>query len=504
MDNFDKILKQKIEQIPFEYDPNDWNGVLQKQKSVSVGFSLMTKILFSVFLLLLISSAVFYSINTSGEQLSVSGSKEIVKKEIEEKKIEKKEIGNTEIDGKEIGNREIVSNEIEEKKIEKKEIGNTEVAGKEIGNKEIVKKEIEEKKIADKEVGKTDNNKGSSSELTVNGVVQNYENSYQQSTYIPEKQVVVLGEARMKSNFSFAVLKKSIENYLSISQIGLERARDIVIHLNNHFLNEASLSGFEGRYTLSSSINVAAITENIDKLNNIPLEFLLANSFPIKSKKMGVGIAFQQIRGTSYNSLLFNVSLAKQFTLNRNNTLLIGGGINTASVDKLDVMGPDYPWTQSPNLLNNENQLISLNLGMRFVHKSIYASLSTSNIYRYAFTKDVDKSISPFTLHFASGGRLRLNEKWSLNPSVNYRFMAHNRSSYATPYLSLSKRNKIYFGVHSENFNSAGAHFGFQAFHKLDCYMRAGYSLNEELRNLYGSIHYTEVGIKLGIGQFQK
>lgn len=82
--------------------------------------------------------------------------------------------------------------------------------------------------------------------------------------------------------------------------------------------------------------------------------------------------------------------------------------------------------------------------------------------------------------------------------------MAHNASSYATPYLSLSKRNKIYFGVHSENFNSVGAHFGFQAFHKLDCYMRAGYSLNEELRNHYGPIHYTEVGIKLGIGQFQK
>ena len=219
---------------------------------------------------------------------------------------------------------------------------------------------------------------------------------------------------------------------------------------------------------------------------------------------MGVGIAFQQIRGTNYNTLLFNVSIAKQFTLSRNNTLLIGGGINAASVDKLNVIGPDYPWTQNPRLENKENQLIFLNLGLRFVHKSIYASLSSSSLYRYAFTQDVDKSINPFTLHFATGGRLRLNEKWSLNPSVNYNFIAYNSQSYLIPYLSFSKQNKMYFGIHSENFNSVGAHFGFQAFRKLDCYMRAGYSLNEKLRNLYGPVHYTEIGVKLGIGQFQK
>lgn len=530
MDNFDKILKQKIEQFPFEYDPSDWNGVLQKQKSASVGFSKFTKILFSVFLLLFIASAVFYCINIKGEQLllddapvavngdllSVGGGREITNKQIGNKQL----VNN--VENFHVQKEQVLENAKKEKiseflksKVDLQTVSSiNEAAGKEIAHKKIVEKkiaanqidktEIVEKKISDKEVWEKDNKEGLSSELTVNGVVQNYENSYQQSAYVPEKQVVVLGEARMKSNFSFAVFKKSIENYLSISQIGLERARDIVVYLNNHFLNDPSLSGFEGRYTLSSSINVAAITENIDELNHIPFEFVLANSFPIKSKQMGVGIAFQQIRGMSYNSLLFNVSLAKQFTLNRSNTLLIGGGINAASVDKLNVIGPDYPWTQNPRLENKENQLISLNLGLRFVHKSIYASLSSSSLYRYAFTQDVDKSINPFTLHFATGGRLRLNEKWLLNPSVNYNFIAYNSQSYLIPYLSFSKQNKMYFGVHSENFNSVGAHFGFQAFRKLDCYMRAGYSLNEKLRNLYGPVHYTEIGVKLGIGQFQK
>ncbi|MDD2344925.1 MAG: type IX secretion system membrane protein PorP/SprF [Bacteroidales bacterium] len=626
MDNFDKILKQKIEQFPFEYDPSDWNGVLQKQKSASAGFSLLTKILFSVFLLLFVSSAVFYSINRSGERLSVKDSNEIVNIKIEDKEIVNKQIGNIKIEDKEIVNKqignikiedkeivskeivgkqiegkeiagkeieekqivnikiedkeivgkEIAAKQIEEKKIvnakidrediEDKQLENTvenfniqkepileniekkqfsevsknnadlqttisikeaagkeiagreiegekiegekiegkEIEGKEIAGKEIARKEIVEKEIGNTKIDKKEQTKDSYSNITVNGVVQNSENTYQQSGYIPENQAVVLGEARMKSNYSFAVLKKSLDHYLSISQIGLERARDIVVHLNNQFLNDASLSGFEGRYTLSSSINVAAITENLDELNHIPYEFLLTNSFPIKSKQMGVGIAFQQIRGTNYNTLLFNVSIAKQFTLSRNNTLLIGGGINTSSIDKLDMVGPDYPWTQSPNLINKENQLLSLNLGMRFIHKSIYASISTSSLYRYAFTKDIHNSINPFTLHFATGGRLRLNGKWSLNPSVNYNFIAYNSHSYLTPYFSFSKQNKIYFGVHSENFNSVGAHFGFQAFQRLDCYMRAGYSLNEELKSLYGPIHYTEIGIKLGIGQFQK
>lgn len=581
MDNFDKILKQKIDQIPFEYDPSDWNGILQKQQSASAGFSLLTKILFSIFLLLFVSSAVFYSINRSGEQWSLKDSNEIVNIKIEDKEIVNKQIGNIKIEDKEIVNKEIVGKQIEGKEIagkeiEEKQIVNIKIEDKEIVGKEIAAKQIEEKKIintkidrediedkqlentvenfniqkepileniekkqfsevsknnvdlqttssikegagkeiagkeiVEKEIGDTkidkkEQAKDSYSNITVNGVVQNNENSYQQSAYIPENQAVVLGEARMKSNYSFAVLKKSLDHYLSISQIGLERARDIVVHLNNQFLNDASLSGFEGRYTLSSSINVAAITENLDELNHIPYEFLLTNSFPIKSKQMGVGIAFQQIRGTNYNTLLFNVSIAKQFTLSRNNTLLIGGGINTSSIDKLDMVGPDYPWTQSPNLINKENQLLSLNLGMRFIHKSIYASISTSSLYRYAFTKDIHNSINPFTLHFATGGRLRLNGKWSLNPSVNYNFIAYNSHSYLTPYFSFSKQNKIYFGVHSENFNSVGAHFGFQAFQRLDCYMRAGYSLNEELKSLYGPIHYTEIGIKLGIGQFQK
>ncbi|MDD4576252.1 MAG: type IX secretion system membrane protein PorP/SprF [Bacteroidales bacterium] len=530
MDNFDKILKQKIEQFPFEYDPSDWNGVLQKQKSASVGFSKFTKILFSVFLLLFIASAVFYCINIKGEQLllddapvavngdllSVGGGREITNKQIGNKQL----VNN--VENFHVKKEQVLENAKKEKiseflksKVDLQTVSSiNETAGKEIAHKKIVEKkiaenqidktEIVEKKIADKEVGEKDNKEGLSSELTVNGVVQNNENLYQQSAYIPENQAVVLGEARMKSNYSFAVLKKSLDHYLSISQIGLERARDIVVHLNNQFLNDASLSGFEGRYTLSSSINVAAITENIDELNHIPFEFVLANSFPIKSKQMGVGIAFQQIRGTNYNTLLFNVSIAKQFTLSRNNTLLIGGGINTSSIDKLDMVGPDYPWTQSPNLINKENQLLSLNLGMRFIHKSIYASISTSSLYRYAFTKDIHNSINPFTLHFATGGRLRLNGKWSINPSVNYNFIAYNSHSYLTPYFSFSKQNKIYFGVHSENFNSVGAHFGFQAFQRLDCYMRAGYSLNEELKSLYGPIHYTEIGIKLGIGQFQK
>lgn len=515
MDNFDKILKQKIEQFPFEYDPSDWNGVLQKQKSASVGFSKFTKILFSVFLLLFIASAVFYCINIKGEQLLLDDAPVAVNGDLLSVG------GGREITNKQIGNKQLVNNvenfniqkepileNIEKKQFSEVSKNNadlqTTISIKEAAGKEIAGKEIVEKKIGNTKIDKKEQAKDSYSNITVNGVVQNNENLYQQSAYIPENQAVVLGEARMKSNYSFAVLKKSLDHYLSISQIGLERARDIVVHLNNQFLNDASLSGFEGRYTLSSSINVAAITENLDELNHIPYEFLLTNSFPIKSKQMGVGIAFQQIRGTNYNTLLFNVSIAKQFTLSRNNTLLIGGGINTSSIDKLDMVGPDYPWTQSPNLINKENQLLSLNLGMRFIHKSIYASISTSSLYRYAFTKDIHNSINPFTLHFATGGRLRLNGKWSINPSVNYNFIAYNSHSYLTPYFSFSKQNKIYFGVHSENFNSVGAHFGFQAFQRLDCYMRAGYSLNEELKSLYGPIHYTEIGIKLGIGQFQK
>jgi hypothetical protein len=366
----------------------------------------------------------------------------------------------------------------------------------------VIKSKIESKK--EDKTKSTDKANEGISELTVNGVAKQNEHIQTTANYIPEAAPVVIGEARSKSGYSFALLKKSLENYLSISQIGLERARDITLNLNNHFIHDPSISGFESRYTLSSIFNIAAPTEHIDNPLQGPYELIIANSFPIKSKQMGVGIAFQQSHGINYNKLLFNLSLAKQFVINRNNSILIGGGISTTSVDKLNSIGLDYPWNQNPILINNDNQSLSLNLGFRYLHKSLYASISASNVLQYYMTKDKHQSITPFVLNFASGGKLHLNEKWSINPSVNYRFTVYNTHSHFCPYISISKNNKIYWGLHSENLNSLGAHFGIQAMRRLDLFLRSGYSLEQELRKQYGPIHYGEIGLKMGIGEFKK
>ncbi len=559
MDNFDKIFKQKIEQIPFDYDPNDWNGILEKQKQKpSTGFSFFTKTLFFAFLILGISTLSYFqfypnseSKNIDNKQIAVENKQHLPIGNVEKSKntanpiqsneqapekkaifTENQKITPTEVNqtmqsekmnpnlisknaNQKIANQEFTNAETnqnselqlvlnssldENKTMMNEDLSQNNISGGDLRNKQMG---TIESKFPPSTISKSE--KGDSmSELSVNGVVPKNESAYQPSAFIPESPPVVIGEARRKSGYSFAVLKKSLENYLSTSQIGLERTRDIAIHLNNHFVSDPSLSGFEGRYTLSTLFNVSALTENLEKPQNAPYEFMVANSFPIKSKKMGVGLAFQQRHGINYNQLLFNISLAKQFVLNRNNSLIIGGGINTTTIDKLNTVGLDYPWAQNPNLTNNENQLISLNVGLRFIHKSLYASISATNIYKYSITKDNHKSIQPFTLQLITGGKLHLNEKWSLNPSLNFQFRSYRSQSYIIPYLSLSKHNKIYFGIHSENFHSIGTHFGFQAARKLDCFIRTGYSLNQELRTMYGPIHYSEIGIKLGIGEFKK
>lgn len=323
--------------------------------------------------------------------------------------------------------------------------------------------------------------------------------------YAYEDYPVTVGEASSKGNFSYAQFMRSIENYLSISQIGLERSRDIATYLNNHFINDPSLSGFENRYTLSAICHVGAILQSIENRKTPPYEYTIGNSFPIHSKNMGVGIAFNQIHGGTYNSILLNLSIAYHAVISRNSSILFGGGINVKSIDRAEIPLIDYPWgSSSPQLLQAENQSTSLNLGVRFLHKSLYASVSASNVYNLAFTGDYHKSLSPFSLRLTSGGKLRLNQTWSFNPSFNYQFVPYSSNSYFVPYLSLSKMNKLYFGIHSENFKSIGAHIGYRAGNSFNLFFRTGLSLNKTLTDAYGRIHYGEVGIRVELGEYRK
>ncbi len=344
-------------------------------------------------------------------------------------------------------------------------------------------------------------------ELKVNNVSNETENkvSVTPKKYAYEDYTVVGGEAKQKANFSFAQLKRSIDNYLSISHIGLERSRDIASYLNNHFLNDPSLSGFENRYTLSAICQVGAILQSIENSKIAPYEYTIGNSFPIHSKNMGIGIAFNQIHGGTYNSILLNLSLAYQATINRNSSVLFGGGINLKSIDRIEVPLLDYPWgSLSPQLLRNENQSTSLNLGVRYLYKTLYASISATNVYNFAFTGDYHKSISPLSLRLSSGGKLRLNQTWSLNPSFTYQYTPYSTSTYFVPYISLSKLNKLYFGIHSENFQSIGAHIGYRAANSINIFLRSGASLNKSLRDAYGIIHYGEIGFRIELGNYQK
>ena len=344
-------------------------------------------------------------------------------------------------------------------------------------------------------------------ELKVNNVSNEVENKapITPKKYAYEDYPAIGGEAKQKANFSFAQIKRSIDNYLSISHIGLERSRDIASYLNNHFFNDPSLSGFENRYTLSAICQVGAILQSIENSKTAPYEYTVGNSFPIHSKNMGVGLAFNQIHGGTYNSILLNLSIAYQATINRNSSVLLGGGINLKSIDRVEVPLLDYPWgSSSPQLLRNENQSTSLNLGVRIVHKSLYAGISATNVYWYAFTGNYHKSLSPLTLRLSSGGKLRLNQTWSFNPSFNYQFVPYASNSYFVPYLSLSKLNKLYFGIHSENYKSIGAHIGYRAGNSLNLFLRTGISLNKTLTDIYGRVHYGEVGIRLELGEFKK
>lgn len=345
------------------------------------------------------------------------------------------------------------------------------------------------------------------SELPVNNVSNANENQAPKTPkkYAYENYPVTVGEAKQKANFSLAQFKKTLENYLSISQIGLERSRDIATYLNNHFINDPSLSGFENRYTLSAICHVGAILQSIENSATPPFEYTIGNSFPIHSKNMGIGIAFNQIQSGSFNSIMLNLSMAYYATINRNSAVLIGGGINVKSVDRIEVPLLDYPWgSNSPQLLRDENQSTSLNIGVRVLHKSLYAGISATNLYWYAFTGNYHKSLSPLTLRLSCGGKLRLNQRWSFNPSLNYQFIPYLSNSYFVPYLSLSKMNKLYFGIHSENFKSIGAHIGYRAGNSLNLFFRSGLSLNKSLTDAYGRIHYGEVGIRIELGEYKK
>lgn len=312
------------------------------------------------------------------------------------------------------------------------------------------------------------------------------------------------GEAAKKGNYSFASIKNSIDNYLSISNIGLERSRDIAVMFNNHFISDASLSGYESRYTLMGLYRMVGLTKLGDGSLKLPSSYYISNSFPISSKNIGVGIAFSNKQGPSFNSFALNISSSYQQVINRNNAILYGVGLNVGSIDKLGGI-ENYFWEiNTPSPIRNENYFASLNAGIRYIHKSLYFGLASQNLYTQAFNKDFHKSISPFILHFNLGGKLRISQQWAIHPSLNAQWNTFYGNRFYTPYLSFSRRNKFIFGVHSENLQSAGLHLGYETSKTLYFMLKTGLTINNQIRREYGIINYGEMGIKIELGNFQK
>ncbi|MGI6320291.1 MAG: type IX secretion system membrane protein PorP/SprF [Bacteroidales bacterium] len=312
------------------------------------------------------------------------------------------------------------------------------------------------------------------------------------------------GEAAKKGYYNFASIKNSIDNYLSISNIGLERSRDIAVMFNNHFISDASLSGYESRYTLMGLYRMVGLTKLGDGSLKLPSSYYISNSFPISSKNIGVGIAFSNKQGPSFNSFALNISSSYQQVINRNNAILYGVGLNVGSIDKLGGI-ENYFWEiNTPSPIRNENYFASLNAGIRYIHKSLYFGLASQNLYTQAFNKDFHKSISPFILHFNLGGKLRISQQWAIHPSLNAQWNTFYGNRFYTPYLSFSRRNKFIFGVHSENLQSAGLHLGYETSKTLYFMLKTGLTINNQIRREYGIINYGEMGIKIELGNFQK
>jgi hypothetical protein len=139
----------------------------------------------------------------------------------------------------------------------------------------------------------------------------------------------------------------------------------------------------------------------------------------------------------------------------------------------------------------------SLSIGARYMYKTLFAELYINNLLSLLNKANVaDNFKVPTIYHTNFGGRLFLNKSWALHPGLNLDLSTLDNKLRVCPITSLSYKNRWLMGIQSDNFQSIGIHAGLYANRKFTILIKTDLYSNS-IQNYQSG----ELVLKLELGQ---
>ncbi len=302
--------------------------------------------------------------------------------------------------------------------------------------------------------------------------------------------VADVGTVRKVRSVKFKEYISVFKRYTDVSLYSLEKSNDITSELNSRFIDNPANAGIENRYSLSAGAKCGVIqTENqLFEVNT--RDIYVGNSFAMFDNKVGVGLAVNSFENRNVNGLNFNLSSAYRVALTKNQQLRFGLGTNVSTLN--------YSTEFSPR---SEVSMLSFHAGVRYNFKTIFAQASVNNIAPQLLRNDQSLIVSvPTISQLMVGGRLYLSKNWALHPMVSLIHQSNNVDVNVS--AGLSCKNHWMMGVQTTNFNSVGIFAGMYASKRLSILLKTQIEPNKTSSSLFSESG--EIMLKLELGNLKR
>lgn len=302
--------------------------------------------------------------------------------------------------------------------------------------------------------------------------------------------VADVGTVRKVRSVKFKEYISVFKRYTDVSLYSLEKSNDITSELNSRFIDNPANAGIENRYSLSAGAKCGVIQTENQLFDVNTRDIYVGNSFAMFNNKVGVGLAVNSFENKNVNGLNFNLSSAYRLALTKNQQLRFGLGINASSLN--------YSTEFSPR---SEVSMLSFHAGVRYNFKTIFAQASVNNIAPQMLRNDQSLNvIVPTISQLLVGGRLYLSKNWALHPMVSLIHQSNNVDVNVS--AGLSCKNRWLMGVQTTNFNSVGIFAGMYASKRLSILLKTQIEPNKTSSSLFSESG--EIMLKLELGNLKR
>jgi len=289
--------------------------------------------------------------------------------------------------------------------------------------------------------------------------------------------------------------KRALKNYLStfkrytdVSLLNLDNTADIASAFHAQFLQNPANTGCENRYAITAGMSALFLKSDDNQFDLYENDAFVSNSFTLANNKVGVGIALNHVSSSTADIMNFYLSTAYNFTLAKNQHLRFGIGYNSSTIELIN-----------SDLISKDNSLSSFNLGTRYEYKTLFAQLYANNVF--PITDLASEAFrNPTTWRFSTGGRLLMSKSWAFHPEVSFGKLYSGLEIGSK--VGFSYRNKWLFGLQTDDYKSLGVHAGASFGKRLSVLFKT-----DVFRNNISDNRISERGavlVKLELGKFKR